>query len=237
MFYCFKGSKIFYEVEGSGDPTVFLCGWGYGSDVLKPLAKGVNGKKIFIDFCMFGKSEDLKEDWTIEDYENLVLEILKKEKIEKSNFVGHSFGGKVAILIAGKYNICKRLVLVASAGVKPRKSLAVRLKILRFKLAKKLGKNLDGFGSQDYKNLPQNAKKTFTNVVNCHVENTAKNIVSETLIIAGKRDKDTPLFMHKRLNALIKNSFLLVVDAGHYVWVDAPAVKLRISGFLNKEET
>ena len=237
MFYCFKGSRIFYEIEGSGTPTVFLCGWGYGSEVIKPLSKGVSGKKIFIDFPMFGKSEGLKEDWTLEDYENLVLEILKKEKIEKSGFVGHSFGGKVAISLAGKYNICKRLVLVASAGVKPRKSLAVRLKILRFKLAKKLGKNLEGFGSEDYKNLPQNAKKTFTNVVNCHVEAFAKNISAETLIVAGKTDKATPLFMHKRLKSLIKNSSLLLADAGHYVWVDAPAVKLQISGFLNKEET
>lgn len=237
MFYCFKGSQIYYEVEGIGTATVFLCGWGYDSQVLKPLSKGVKGKRVFIDFPMFGQSEGLKEDWTLLDYETLVLEILKKEKIEKCNFVGHSFGGKVAICIAGKYNICKRLVLVASAGIKPKKSLSVRLKILRFKLAKKLGKNLEKFGSKDYQNLPQNAKKTFTNVVNSHIESFAQNIGAESLIVAGKRDKDTPLFMHKKLAKLIKNSVFLVVDAGHYVWVDAPTVKLQIFGFLNKEET
>ena len=85
--------------------------------------------------------------------------------------------------------------------------------------------------------MPKNAKKTFTNVVNSHIESFAQNIGAETLIVAGKRDKDTPLFMHKKIAKLIKNSVFLVVDAGHYVWVDAPTVKLQIFGFLNKEET
>ena len=236
MFYCFKDSRIFYEVEGSGTPTVFLCGWGYGSEVIKPLGRGVKGKKIFIDCPMFGKSEGLKEDWTLEDYEALVLGILKKEKIEKSGFVGHSFGGKVAISLAGKYNICKRLVLVASAGVKQKKSLGTRLKILRFKLAKKFGGNLEKFGSLDYQALPQSAKKTFTNIVNTHIENFASSICCQTLILSGKQDKDTPLFMQKKLNRLIHGSKLVVVDAGHYVWVDCPSVLNTMQNFLNDKE-
>ena len=236
MFYCYKGSQIFYEVEGSGEVTTFLCGWGYGSEIIKPLARGVLGKKLFIDFPMFGKSETLKEDWRLSDYEDLVLGILEKENIPKCNFVGHSFGGKVAICLAGKYNICRRLVLVASAGVKPKKSLGVRFRILKFKYAKRFGKNLEKFGSRDYKALPQNAKNTFVCVVNTHVENFAKNISAETLIFAGTEDKETPLFMHKKLKKLIKNSCLVKVKAGHYVWVDCPKILPVLQNFLNIEE-
>ena len=236
MFFCYKGSQIFYDVIGQGMPTVFLCGWGYDHTILKPLARGVDGKKVFIDFPIFGKSDALMEDWTLLDYEKLVKGILDNENIQKCNFVGHSFGGKVAICLAGKYNICRRLVLVASAGVKPKKSLGTRLKILRFKLAKKFGGNLEKFGSLDYQALPPSAKKTFTNIVNTHIENFASSICCQTLILSGKQDKDTPLFMQKKLNRLIHGSKLVVVDAGHYVWVDCPSVLNTMQNFLNDKE-
>ena len=232
VFICFKSSKIFYEVQGEGEATAFLCGWGYGSDAIKPLARGVAGKKIFIDFPMFGKSEGLKEDWALLDYADLVYAILRKENISRAKIVGHSFGGKVAILLSAKYNITESLALVCSAGIKPRFSPRKTLAVWRYKFAKKRDKDVSGYGSADYLALPPNAKKTFVEIVNTHIKDACKNVRCPTLIIAGKTDDATPLYMQKQLHRLIKNSTLKVFKGGHFVWLDDWGVAQTLSRFL-----
>lgn len=232
MFITFKKSKVFYQVEGTGSATVFLCGWGYGSEAIKPLARGIGGKKVFIDFPMFGKSEALAEDWALLDYANLVIQILRQENITRAKIVGHSFGGKVAILLSSKYNITESLVLVCSAGIKPRFSARKTIAVWRYKFAKLRGKDVSGFGSGDYRALPQNAKKTFVGIVNTHIEDACKNVLCPTLVLAGKTDDATPLYMQKKLARLIKNAKLLAFDGGHFVWLDDWRVVGAISGFL-----
>ena len=235
MFICFKDSKIYYEVQGQGDATVFLCGWGYGSDAIKPLARNVKGKKVLIDFPMFGKSDALMEDWALLDYVNLVYAILRKENIMRAKIVGHSFGGKVAILLSAKYNITESLVLLCSAGIKPRFSPRKTFAVWRYKLAKAHGKDVSGFGSADYLALPQNAKKTFVEIVNTHIEDACKYVRCPTLIIAGKNDDATPLYMQKKMRRLIKHATLKIFDGGHFVWLDDWGVVQTLSRFL--EET
>lgn len=239
MFITFKESKIFYEVVGCGkNVVVFLCGWGYGSEVIKPLAKNLsdeNFTKIFVDFPCFGKSENVKTDWILADYAEMIYTVLQTEKISAPiKIVAHSFGGKVAILLANKYNIVESLVLVASAGIKPKFSLSKTLKVWRFKIRRKLGKNVLGFGSEDYRALPNVAKKTFVNIVNTHVENECKQITCKTLILAGKNDDATPLYMQKKLHKLIGNSALKIYNnSNHYVWLgNFESVTNDIKNFL-----
>ena len=58
----------------------------------------------------------------VKDYADGVLELMDKLNIEKATLVGHSFGGRVAIYIAAKYpEKVEKLVLVDSAGIKPRR--------------------------------------------------------------------------------------------------------------------
>lgn len=238
MYIIFKNSRIFYEVVGNGEKiTTFLCGWGYDSSLLKPLGRYLTEEKqVYIDFPNTGKSEDVKCDWNVQDYAELVLEILNKENISSTKIIAHSFGGKVAILLASKYNIVESLVLLASAGIKPKFSLKTKIKILRFKYAKKHNKSIQKFGSEDYKNLPINARKTFVQIVNFHIDFLCEKIRCRTLIIAGKKDKDTPLYMQKKLHKNIKNSRLVVFNAGHYVWTEnIKKVMNEINKFLTEE--
>lgn len=224
MYITYKKTKIFYEIQGvNGSFLTFFHGWGSGAEILKPLAKEFfNYRKLFIDFSPFGKSEEHKSPWTLEDYVNCVLKIFKKEKVQKTKIICHSFGGRVAILLAKKYNGIEGLVLMASAGMKPRKSFFAHLKILRYKILKKLGKNTDNFGSTDYLALSKTARKTFVNIVNLNLEKECKNVKCKTLIIAGKRDRETPLYMQKKLHKLIAGSKLVVLkNAGHFVWLNS----------------
>ena len=47
-----------------------------------------------------------------------------------------------------------------------------------------------------------------------------KEIKVPTIIIWGKYDKDTPMYMARKLNRNIKDSSLVTYPAGHYSYLD-----------------
>ena len=79
---------------------------------------------------------------------------------------------------------------------------------------------LNKFGSTEYKTLPSNLKQIFVNIVNEDLTYLLTKIKLKTLILWGKKDKDTPLYMAKILNKKIKNSSLKILDAGHYSYLE-----------------
>ena len=145
-----------------------------------------------VDFYGFGKTPHPDYPLTVKDYADGVLELMDKLNIEKATLVGHSFGGRVAIYIAAKYpEKVEKLVLVDSAGIKPRRGIKYRLKILLHKILKMFGKGLKG--SKDYRALSPVMKKTFQNVVNYDETYLLSDITADTAIFWGDKDKDTPL--------------------------------------------
>ena len=183
-----NGLKINYKTIGDGKiPIVLLHGWGVSSDKYSELVirktpqpplsggltdlppdkgelGGVNSQfKIIIpDLPGFGKSEEPREDWNLDDYVEFVDEFIKKtnrkggfelvkdllkrfdstkavqteEKI-KPILIGHSFGGRIAIKYAAKYpEKIDKLILTGAAGIKHK--LTVKQKTLF--VAVKIGK-------------------------------------------------------------------------------------------------
>ena len=60
-------------------------------------------------------------------------------------------------------------------------------------------------------------QQTFKNIVNEDLTPYLKQINTETLIIWGEQDLDTPLNDAKKINKLIKNSALIIYpNASHY---------------------
>ena len=159
----------------------------------------------------------MQKPWTIFDYAELVLEIMRKEKFKKPILIGHSFGGRVAsILASGGY--AQKLMLVDSAGLKPKRTLKYHLKRLNNKIRTKLGKKTKG--SADFEALSPIMKKTFVNIVNTFLEKYVININIPTIIFWGQKDKETPLYMAKRFKRLIKNSELVIIkNAGHFAYL------------------
>ena len=223
MYFNYNGINVFYNIIGEKGPwLLFLHGWGAGSQSFFPLyPKFSKFRCLCLDFPPFGNSAEPSKSWDLNEYVKMVYALLKYLKIKKVKIISHSFGGRVAILLASNYNVVERLVLVDTAGIKPRKSLAVRIKIFKYKLFKKMGIPQKNSGSQDYKLLSENMKKTFVITVNQFLENDCKKISCKTLIVFGKKDKETPVYMAKKLNKLIKNSELVLLEnAGHYSYLD-----------------
>ena len=224
MFFYFKNVKINYLVLGDkGKWLVFLHGWGGSVESFLGVAKTFkNNRCLLIDFPPFGFSEEPQDVWDLKTYADMVFSLIQKLKIKKISLISHSFGGRVAILLSSTYNVnVSKLILIDSAGMKPRDFLWTKFKIVKYKFLKKLGFKQKNKGSQDYKSLSPIMKKTFSCIVNQYLEQFCSNINAETLIFSGDKDKTTPLYMAKRLNKLIKNSGLVVLkNAGHFSYLD-----------------
>ena len=64
-------------------------------------------------------------------------------------------------------------------------------------------------------------KKTFKNIVNTHLNEFLRDVKVPTLIIFGRDDRTTPLYMARYLHKKIKKSELVLIDkAGHFCFDD-----------------
>ncbi len=226
-----KFLNMYYQKYGTGAPILLLHGWGASGQIFHSITQDLadNFTVYVVDFWGFGKSEKPNLDATLFDYAEAVARLCKEIIKNPCVIIGHSFGGRVAILLSAIYpQIVSKLVLVDSAGVPPKFSLKKVLKIKKYKKIKSkvnLGKvdksELDKFGSTDFKALPDEMKKVFVSVVNLDLVPYAKKIKAQTLLFWGKNDKDTPIYMANRLKHCIKNSKLMVVDGGHFSFLDA----------------
>ena len=234
MFFIYKGIKISYKsTEGHGEPIVFLHGWGSCGDVFKNMSRALKNPCVIIDLPPFGESE-IPTDFNIFTYAHMVICLLDKAGIKKASFVSHSFGSRIAIIIASvRAEIINKLIVISGAGMKPRYGLRYFLLVLKAKIYKRLRIKKE-LGSADYRELSPEMRVVFKNVVNEPLERFAKNIKAETLLVYGKKDKETPLYMARRLNRLIKNSRLIILKrAGHFCFLEyAIEVNRTVKSFL-----
>ena len=224
----YQGIRIFCKNhEGKGEPIVLLHGWGASSAAMDGVYRDLqcHGRPVYaLDFPGFGESDAPPDSWGVHDYADCVRHLLKAWNLSRPVLVGHSFGGRIAILL-GASGEAGKLVLADAAGCKPRFSLKKRLAVARYKRAVRRGENTDGYGSPDYRALSPAMRKVFVRVVNTHLDAYLPKIQVPTLLFWGKNDADTPLYMAKRLQRTIKGSGLVVMeDAGHFAYAERHAV-------------
>lgn len=224
MVFEFEDKKIDYIIEGEGKTVLLLHGFMANKEAFTLVTNSLkkNYKVVALDLLGFGKS-DSADGYSVLDYAKSLKAFIEGLNLDVYACIAHSFGGRVIIKYLGE-NMGKieKLILVDSAGIKPRRSLKYYFKVYTYKTLKKLGvKKLDKFGSNDYKSLSDGMKHTFIKVVNEDLKKYLKNIESETLIIFGEKDKDTPLYMARKLKKGIRKSALLILkNAGHFSYID-----------------
>jgi pimeloyl-ACP methyl ester carboxylesterase len=99
-----NGLKMYYEIEGTGDPLVCIPpAFGYAGLNLYP-ALVQSHTVITVDLQGHGRTVDIPErPLSIEQYANDVVGILKYLGISKADFFGESYGGNAAAMIAVRY--------------------------------------------------------------------------------------------------------------------------------------
>ncbi len=231
-----KNKQINYEVEGEGKPVILLHGWLASLETMKPLQKHLakNFKVYNVDIIGFGKSDLPDGPMNTNDFGDFLSDFINELKIENPILIGHSNGGRMTINYAGRnLGRINKIVLIDSAGIKPKRKLSYYLKVYSFKLVKNIvkifpkkleplrEKALNKFGSSDYKASPEVLRKTMNIILNEDEQNIMPNINVPTLMIWGDKDTATPLSDAKKMEKLIPNSGIAVLEgAGHFSYLD-----------------
>ena len=211
-----------YEIiNPSGKRSILILhGWGRNLIEWVSMAKLLPSeyRVILLDLPGFGNSSrPVNSDFDLLDYVSFVEEFLRKKGIKDTNLLGHSFGGKIAIVLASRSKIITNLFLISSSGIsKP----GTKVRAIAY-LAKKIKRLIHPFfplpkeaiyilGSKDYKKAGPLAK-IFKNVVSTNVSDYAKNISKKTIIIWGENDPEVPVSSAKTLGKLIPDSRIRIV--------------------------
>jgi pimeloyl-ACP methyl ester carboxylesterase len=175
-----------------------------------------------IDLPGFGRSEAPAEVWGKEEYAKCIVEYLDRQGIEKADFLGHSFGGKVAMSVAARYPARVRgLVLVNSSGLKRRRTGKEQARYAFVRSLRSILRTVDKvfrtkyyteffiprFASADYKSAGP-LRALLVRSVNEDLTEEARQITAPSLLIWGTKDTETPIELGRRLHHLIRNSTL-----------------------------
>lgn len=245
-----SGLNFHYTVQGEGAPIILMHGWGCNLTTLQSIETvALENHKVYnVDFPGFGESQEPSSVWGVEEYTQLIEQLVQLENIENPILLGHSFGGRVGILYSSR-NKVNKLILVDAAGVKPRRSLKYYFKVYSYKLGKKImpliygrkraQQRIDAMcakrGSSDYNNASPMMRSILSKVVNEDLKDRMPMITAPTLLIWGENDTATLLRDAKIMERLIPEAGLVSFPGcGHYSFLDNPfqfAAVLR--SFLN----
>jgi pimeloyl-ACP methyl ester carboxylesterase len=115
-----NGLKMYYEIEGTGDPLVFIPpAFGFaGTHSFSDLVQ--DHTVITVDLQGNGRTADIPDrPISIEQYAKDVVGLLKYLKISKADFLGESYGGNTAAMIAVRYPELVGRVVTYSATFAP----------------------------------------------------------------------------------------------------------------------
>lgn len=248
------GMNINYIAEGEGECVVLLHGWGSNITLFKSMTDvlKIKYKVIAPDMPGFGLSDEPPAPWCVSDYVDFIIKFLNKLGVTKATFLGHSFGGRVIIKFFERDSLpfeINKIILVDSAGVKPKMTFKKNMKIKTYKLGKKflsLGivkklfpnalNNLQSkSGSADYKAASPLMKQTMVRVVNEDLVHLFPKVTPPTLLVWGENDLATPVSDAIRMEELMPDAGKVVLKGcGHYSFLDDMYTFNRVlASFMN----
>lgn len=238
MFFNYKDIPVFYEETGdSSKSVIILHGWGRSHDDFASLTELLSSKyRVFsLDLPGFGQSREPDSVWGTNDYAELIENFIKAKRLDAVSLIGHSFGGRVSILVSSR-NPIEKVLLIDSAGITPRRSLKYYYKVYTYKCIKNLLKCLPEphatkllnryrgkVGSSDYNQASNLMRAILSKVVNEDLKSVMPSIKASTLLFWGEEDTATPLSDARYMESHIKDSGLVALKGlGHFSFMQDP---------------
>ncbi|GFN36163.1 alpha/beta fold hydrolase [Tepidimicrobium xylanilyticum] len=242
--------NIYYKVYGEGESIVFLNGMMMATNSWSPFIKDVTKdfKMITVDLLDQGKSDSFEGFYNIETQSDFLKRFLDEIQIERAHLVGMSYGGKVALTFASKYEYKVRSLILSNTA-------SFTTNILR-EIGKGWGYaastlDVDVFSSvvlpymYSYKYYEKNynyikkMKKALSKTLNLewyekfirglqsmsdyNVHNRIKDIKVPTLIISSELDILMPVKYQYLIHREIENSkWIILKEVGHASMYEKP---------------
>ena len=229
--------NINYEIVGDGNPVILLHGWLCNLETMRPIADALsqNFKVYLVDIVGFGKSDLPEHPLNTNDFGDFLQGFVDNLNIKKPILIGHSNGGRTIINAVGRGIVdAKKIVLMDSAGLVPKRKMSYYAKVGVFKAGKKVLNVLPDVGafkkfkeslfskagSSDYRASAPVLKETMKRILNEDMTDLLPNIKVPTLLIWGTNDTDTPISDAKKMEKLIPDCGLVAYqNSGHFAYL------------------
>lgn len=226
--------------HADGGSILLLHGWGSNITLFQNIIDMLSPhmRVAAPDMPGFGESEEPATAWSVDDYVDFAEKFCKAIDMKNPIMLGHSFGGRVIIKSVTKENpyfAPPKIILTDSAGIKPKQSLASRLRTKGYKAGKAIMQTppmkklfpdavenmRNKRGSADYLAASPIMRQTLVKVVNEDLTHLLPKIKQSVLLIWGDRDDATPLSDGQLMEKLIPDSGLVTIEnAGHYAFLE-----------------
>lgn len=213
---------------------VILHGWGSSSQSWQKVKEllEVRGFRVFVpDLPGFCDTPPPSSAWGLDEYAQWVKTYADQQGLDRFFLLGHSFGGRIANKFALQYpERLWGLILVASAGVTPRK----KWKIAIFRVITKIGDRIFSpppirflreivrkivyFLAQerDYYKSGGIMRQIMKKALDEDLKPVLTGVQTPTLIVWGTDDKMTPIRDAHVFHDNIKRSKLVVFEGGKH---------------------
>ncbi len=238
--------RVYESGPATGFTLLVLHGWGSSSSLMAPLSRRLASKwrTIAIDMPGHGASPAPPSAWGIEKQVQIVLEVIRSQKVEQYGLIGHSNGGRISLYLAANKQVEMApafLVLISPSGIPRERKAAYYVRSWTAKILKwpflLFPEPIRAFGldwlrnslvwkmlgSSDYRALSGVMKDTFIQTVNHYVIQQLPEIACPVVVFWGSKDEDiTRQQMDVLVNGIPDAGLFVLENAGHYGYLDRP---------------
>ena len=246
------GVSLHYRDSGEENlsPVILMHGWGCNVDTVASIENIFKGRMrvLNVDLPGHGQSSEPPSVWGVEDFTAMMEKFISRLGLIRPSLVGHSFGGRISLLLSSRNDVGK-VLLVDAAGIKPKRGFNYYRKVYTFKAMKNLlililgrKKGMEAVekmrakkGSADYRSSSPRMRAVMSRCVNEDLKHVMPSIKAPTLLIWGEDDTATPLSDAITMKRLIPDAGLVSFPGcGHYSFLDNPfGFRAAVSSFFN----
>jgi pimeloyl-ACP methyl ester carboxylesterase len=223
--------------SGKGGKIVVLHGWGHDTTFWQDFAhRFSDGEVLLIDLPGFGAEPIVSDAWGVPEYAAWAKEKLASLGENNIILLGHSFGGRVAGLIASERPAWLGALILYAAPCLYRPRASSRAKVAVAKVLKRLGAKKivgDRYVNEDLKWADEAGLGTiFRKIVVFDETEALPKIAVPTLLVWGEKDTYPPLSMAYEMHTLIFSSTLCIMEhEGHNAHLENP---ILFYGIINQ---